>query len=625
MRGPDRIAESLHHSRPRTFYSEIEENPDFDPHEWGNSNNKATHVLNGYLGPKLAGQIHFSQSDDGKALSVENMHTEEGTQGHGVGSAMMDDLYRHALENRAWVNHGVRTAAGNSWWSNYREPHPEMNTHHAHPYSGWMKYWSVPDVAGEAEYNYQNSGGRGAHTQPPAYDPDEFPGRDRSDRWTHALGMTPARRATAMLMAAGEEPGEIIALAQLAGFTADLSPSDAMIWRHLDTAHEGGHESARGMGIDPHRYHDVLHEQRAAVAIPHSHDAPGAPPPGSWRPAEAALTITADQANAPWGSSNVAQHPPGKPYGATQPPDKDKSPGSYGPLSGPDPENWGGIQEDSIFQSPLTNEASVRPVPGDVHWPDMNGWQAASQEDQESYPYSDRANTGGPSTSISPRDPQGIRMEEGLAELKDEPEAALPSTTGEDDIETTAVRGRPQPYGDVRDRFRTIADSAMGTNSAAEGLTDQEQDPSVVNQEPGIGSMDDAMSPGDPSIQTIGQQQWSGGGGDSDEITAEPGDAQGDMSDIVASFQRSAAARQFGEVASDHAAGGQLADGDIAAAARQFLKTADVLPDKEAAELIAEGRGQRARNLGLLRLEGTHYEELSDEQGDQVEDDLAWA
>jgi hypothetical protein len=365
-----------------------------------------------------------------------------------------------------------------------------------------------------------------------------------------------------------------------------------MIWRHLDTAHAGGHETARSTGISPWRYHDVLHEQRAAVDIPHQHDETSAPAPGSWRTVESFL-VQADQANAPWGSSNVSQRPPGKPYGATQPRDPDKSPASYGPLSGPDPENWGGIQEDSIFQSPLTNEASVRPVPGDVHWPEMNGWEPAQQEYQESFPYSDRSAAGGPSTSISPRDPGGIRMEEARAELRDEPEAALPSTTGEEDIEATG--------------------SAMGDQSAAEGLTDQAQEPSVTSQQPGMGSMDDPLSPGDPSIQTIGQQQWSGGGADSDEVTAEPGDAQGSMDDIVAAFQRTAGAQLY-DGGAGPGAGGQASDDDIAAAARQFLtKTADVLPDKEAAELISEGRGQRARNLGLLRLEGTHYEEEDDD------------
>jgi hypothetical protein len=180
-----------------------------------------------------------------------------------------------------------------------------------------------------------------------------------------------------------------------------------------------------------------------------------------------------------------------------------------------------------------------------------------------------------------------------FGELRDEPEAALPSTTGEDDIEATAT--------------------AMGDQSAAEGLTDQAQDPSPATQEPGMGSMDEPLTPDDQSIQTIGQQQWSGGGADSDEVTAEPGDAQGSMDDIVAAFQRTAGAKLY-DGGSGPGAGGQASDGDIASAARQFLtKTADVLPDKEAAELIAEGRGQRARNLGMLRLEGTHYEDEDDE------------
>jgi hypothetical protein len=152
----------------------------------------------------------------------------------------------------------------------------------------------------------------------------------------------------------------------------------------------------------------------------------------------------------------------------------------------------------------------------------------------------------------------------------------------------------------------------------------------VVTQEPGMGSMDEPLSPEDPSIQTvggyssvnsqvtsgypkIGTQQWSGGGADSDEAAAAPGQPQGGIDDIVAAFQRSAAASQYTAGAGGPSRGGQVSDGDIAAQARAFLKTADVLPDAEAAELITEGRGQRARNLGLLRLEGTHYEGEDDD------------
>ena len=136
----------------------------------------------------------------------------------------------------------------------------------------------------------------------------------------------------------------------------------------------------------------------------------------------------------------------------------------------------------------------------------------------------------------------------------------------------------------------------------------QAQAPSQAGQEPGMGSMDEELSPDNPSIQTIGQQQWSGAGTDSDEVDVPAGQPHGSLDDIVAAFQRSAAARQFSGGA------GRAADGDIAGAARAYLsKTADVLPDAEAAALIAEGRGERARNLGLLRLEGTHYEDEDSE------------
>jgi hypothetical protein len=447
---------------------------------------------------------------------------------------------------------------------------------------------------------------------------------EERDEWERA----PVRHATAALLAAGEELADLVALAQLGGFT-----------------------------------------------------------------------IRADQANAPWGSENVSHHPPVKPYGATEPPNKDQDPGSYGFLAAPDPDNWGGIQEDSYVQMPLSTTEGARkvlvpgagtPLPADLNYPDIGNFQ---QEDQETFGFSDRAPAAGPSTSITPRDPQGIRMEETLhqgagipswikqnrqaedkctrcgapgetinadtselmcwnchqkhlertypelhgpqAELHEQPEPALPSTTG-DDLETTAsiVQDRSGSYESVRELFRrTTGGTPMGDLSRE--TFPQAQYPSVATQEPGMGSMDEYLSPEDPSIQTIGgmfsipdlrataEQQWSGAGSDSDEVTVEPGQPQGSLEDIVASFQRSAAASQYSEGAGSGSRGGAgISDGDIAAQARAFLtpqwspappgsslqKTADVLPDAEAAELISEGRGQRARNLGLLRLEGTHYE-----------------
>ena len=120
-----------------------------------------------------------------------------------------------------------------------------------------------------------------------------------------------------------------------------------------------------------------------------------------------------------------------------------------------------------------------------------------------------------------------------------------------------------------------------------------------------MGSGDEYLTPQDSSIQTIGM----GEGTDSDEVTVPAGQPQGDADSVVAAFQRSAAARQYGGGSTPAGVQGGPGDGDIARAAQAFLKTADVLPEHEAAELISEGRGSRARNLALLRLEGTHYED----------------
>lgn len=469
---------------------------------------------------------------------------------------------------------------------------------------------------------------------------------EREERWPQLLASIPARQATAALIAAGEDLADIIALARLAGFTAELHPSTRMLERHLETAHYGDHQAAYAQGISPQDRHDRLHEMRAAVKIPHIHRDDQDDPDGGYPglTSVSSITLTADQANAPWGSQNVSTHPPGKPYGATQPPDKDMDPGSYGPLAGPDPDNWGSIQEDSAYQMPLTNTASLPPH---LAYPDISSW---SPENQDSFGYSDRSNTAGPSTSLDPGDPNGIRMEESLdqeepeqpggalAELHDHPEPALPSTDGEH----TAAADGTIGGGDAGSGAGTqdaagvaglgeFGASAMGDQARAE--FPQAQSGATVGTSPGPGSADEYMTPDDSSIQTvgaadvsvnpeisasypkIGSQQWSGGGADSDEVAVEPGDPQGSIDSIVAQFQATAGARQFAGGGDGSRGPGSLSAGsDIAKAAREYLtKTADVLPKAEADELINEGRGERARNLGLLRLEGTHYEDEADE------------
>ena len=611
---PGRTGESLHHARPKDFHSEIGPNPQHNPDGWW-PHQLASHLMTGYLGGTPAGKLHFSVSDDGQAYEVGMLHSK--APGKGVGAALMDDLYSHVKQHGRWIDHGVRTDEGNNWWSTYREPHPELNTHRNHPKQGWEQYWSPAQVGLEAKQNYRKSGGRGEHTMPLGYTPGRYDADPRDEQWMHARGMTdkqliarglvePAKEATAALLREGGALADIVALGQLAGWS-----------------------------------------------------------------------VTADQTNAPWGSENVTRHPPVKPYGATEPPNPDQSPASYGFLSAPDPDNWGSIQEDSAMQMPLTNTAAAQsqvfsytapghedhgglsvwlshdwddlprcvgcghrerhpvtgvpprqtresgpkaiamelpnrqramratalsdpghkvlvpgapaPLPAGLNYPSI-----VDQNDQGTFNYTDRANTAGPSTAMEPRDPQGIRMEEAcrtaditgeipqldgaLAELHDEPEPAL----AEDGLTAEGV--------------------SMGDQGIEEGLTGGAQIPSPVTQNPGPGSLDEYLTPQDSSIQTIGM----GEGTDSDEVTVPADQPQGDTDSVVAAFQRSAAARQYGEGGSP-ASG--LGNGDIAQAARAFLKTADVLPDHEAAELIAEGRGERARNLGLLRLEGTHYED----------------
>jgi hypothetical protein len=590
------------------------------------------------------------------------------------------------------------------------------------PHAGrWREEWRAP-VASI----------RRAATPDEARDADWTPeDRDEWERSGAVVGW-PCQRATAALLRSGADPEEVDALRAIAGLgpvSADAARSGALLARHLTVAHGLPEEKAAELCRDVPGalgWHGALHEARAAVAIPHRHEPPGAPGAGLL-PVEG-LRVTADGANGPWGSDNTVSHPPQKPYGATSPPDKDMDPGSYGPLAAPDPENWGRIDAGDVFQMPIGNTAAVRPVPGDLHWPDQ------SQDEQGTFSYQDRAAAAGPSTAMTPRDPNGIRMEEtrrdcpccggtgehntgrecygcdasgsadgysgqvpcdgtkpyGVdseghqveldpldgwqhldgsvshddgstvsdhpvrAELRDEPEAALPSTTG-DDLEATAAADGTMGGGDAgdgaaqeapldvaslgefgasaREEFRRKfgGPTAMGDRSVAEGLSGGAQEPPVTGQQPGMGSMDEPLTPDDQSIQTIGGQQWSGGGADSDEVEVEPGQPQGGIDDIVASFQRSAAARAY---AGGGAAGGGAAagPGDIAGAARAYLaKTAEVLPQAEADELIREGRGQRARNLDLLDLEGTHYADADEELGkkglsmDDHDDDVIFA
>lgn len=155
-----------------------------------------------------------------------------------------------------------------------------------------------------------------------------------------------------------------------------------------------------------------------------------------------------------------------------------------------------------------------------------------------------------------------------MGTLHDEPEPALPSTTGDDDDDDWTT--------DVDPAHQHIP------------LNDQLGNP---NPRDGMRPQIDPLESMTPSGQTHA--------------------SLGGVSDVVAQFQATAAAKALQGTEGP-------SDMDITAAARQFLGTGKTAsPDEfsfaEQQELISEGaQGTRARNFGDLKIEGTHYEALQD-------------
>ena len=160
-----------------------------DPEGW-TPEQTASHVMTGYLGGKPAGRLHFSQSDDGQAFEVNMLHSR--APGQGIGRGADGRPLQPCEANGRWLDHGTRTDEGNNWWASYREPYPEVNTHHAKPAEGWGNYWEPMRVAEAAGRNFEGSGGRGAHT-PIRYNPMARPFDDRHEQWTQARGLPRGR------------------------------------------------------------------------------------------------------------------------------------------------------------------------------------------------------------------------------------------------------------------------------------------------------------------------------------------------------------------------------------------------------------------------------------------------
>jgi hypothetical protein len=271
----------------------------------------------------------------------------------------------------------------------------------------------------------------------------------------------------------------------------------------------------------------------------------------------------------------------------------------------------------------------------EVEYDGIDGWQhldgSVSHDDgtcvTDGHVREHRASLG------EPEQPGGA-----LAELKDEPDAALDpdgltgaadGTIGGGDAGTDGSAA----WGAASSALVSSWGARTYDPSQTPAVGSSAQHPDMATQEPGLGSMDDALSPDDLSIQTVGYQQWSGDQVDSGDLAVSahpqefPQEAEADGPGIA-----DGQLHLTGKAASlyDPRQEGKLrGDGDIAAAARQFLasgqlsKTAEVLPAAEAQELIREGTGSRARNLDLLQLDGTHYADAPDDIDDH-EDDVLW-
>jgi 8-oxo-dGTP pyrophosphatase MutT (NUDIX family) len=153
------------------------------------------------------------------------------------------------------------------------------------------------------------------------------------------------------------------------------------------------------------------------------------------------------------------------------------------------------------------------------------------------------------------------------AVLHSEPEPALPTTYGDEDATMRPMEATPADLDPIPD------------NPPAQVAPDQDANIHLLD--------------GGSSLPN------------SYHASAEQPESQ-DVADVIAAFQRTAAGQEL-------AAGASKADDDIAAAAKAHLakEAAAKFDFAEQQELINEGNdGRKARNLGDLKIEGTHYELL---------------
>jgi hypothetical protein len=270
--------ESMRHPRPRGFRSETSPVDD-DTRELAlrTTGLTPTHVLRGFINGQHVGSLHYQQSDDGKAAYVTNLESHK-SKGHGVGSAMMDDLYSHAHHNGMWINHGQRKPAGMGWWNSYREPHPEHNVHNSMPNQGiqaspehpgaksWQHYWDPREVAADMHFHHETDPA-GKH-EPPRFNPHLYDETaDYNRHWKGSTRQLPREQdpfADEAEQDAKRDMDEYHGWGELAHTGAAASP-DHHYARHLMDAH--GYSEADVARVAVHGLHDmhgVLHQSGLA-------------------------------------------------------------------------------------------------------------------------------------------------------------------------------------------------------------------------------------------------------------------------------------------------------------------------------------------------------------------------
>jgi 8-oxo-dGTP pyrophosphatase MutT (NUDIX family) len=216
-----------------------------------------------------------------------------------------------------------------------------------------------------------------------------------------------------------------------------------------------------------------------------------------------------------------------------------------------------------------------------------------------------------------------------MATLHDEPEPALPSTDGADDMPNQSV--------DAMDSNPSsgLLDEAPGQYRSAQPKTPWGYAPG----DPNLGGQAQPQAPEAPPEGDAGHDMLADDTTSNAPFRSESGlEGAQSAAEIVAAFQATAAGQALKDPTpstSDGSprrfqgsGGGEFSDGDIAENMRRVLAGDLTAIDKTAAkdfsfseqqELIMEGGSRtRARNFGDLDVEGTHYARLGDEI---VEDD----